>query len=224
MQIQPASFAFTLLLGLLASVPFSSIDINQPALAATTAALGASPSDVGLTMSVLMLSVAAAPLIHGPASDRYGREPVIVLGVSLFVVDSVTCALAQSLPMLLPCRLGQSIGAASTATAFPIIRGLFDGNTVRAKLANAMNATMQTLPKMAGAVSAASGNIQMTGTISSDLVAVFHDGRSALSVAGVMPVCSLFALVFLLVACRRTAPAFQGNGIASGKPNMERWT
>ena len=51
MQIQPASFAFTLLLGFLTAVPYSGIDINLPALAATGATLGASPSDVGLTMS-----------------------------------------------------------------------------------------------------------------------------------------------------------------------------
>jgi MFS transporter, DHA1 family, multidrug resistance protein len=64
MQIRPTSFGFTLLLGLLAAVPYSGIDINLPALAATGATLGVSPSAVGLTMSVFMLSLAVAPLIH----------------------------------------------------------------------------------------------------------------------------------------------------------------
>jgi len=136
MQIQPASFAFTLLLGLLASVPYSGIDMSLPALAVTGTALGASPSDVGLTMSVFMLSLAAAPLIYGPASDRYGRKPVVVFGVALFIIGSLACALAQSLPILLICRLVQGVGAASTTTTFAIIRDLFDGNTARAKIAN----------------------------------------------------------------------------------------
>ena len=76
MQIQPASLAFTLLIGFLAAVPYSGIDINLPALAATGATLGVSPSEVGLTMSAFMLSLAAAPLFYGPVSDRFRRKPV----------------------------------------------------------------------------------------------------------------------------------------------------
>ncbi len=77
MQIQPASFAFTLLLGLLTAVPYSGIDINLPAIAATGATLGGCASDVGLTMSAFMLSLAVAPLFYGPVSDRFGRKPVV---------------------------------------------------------------------------------------------------------------------------------------------------
>src|SRR5215468_7360968 len=124
MQIQPASFAFTLMLGFLAAVPYSGIDINLPALAATGATLGVSPSEVGLTMSAFMLSLAVAPLIYGPVSDRFGRKPVIVFGVALFVVASLACAAAQSLPALLISRFVQGIGAASTTMTFAIIRDL----------------------------------------------------------------------------------------------------
>jgi DHA1 family bicyclomycin/chloramphenicol resistance-like MFS transporter len=135
-KIQPASFAFTLLLGFLAAVPYSGIDINLPALAATGATLGVSPAEVGLTMSAFMLSLAVAPLLYGPASDRFGRKPVIVFGVALFVVASLACAAAQSLPMLLICRFVQGVGAASTAMTFAIIRDLFGETTARAKIAN----------------------------------------------------------------------------------------
>ena len=58
MPIRSTSQAFTLLLGLLAAVPYSGIDINLPALAATGATLGAGPSEVGLTMSAFVLSLA----------------------------------------------------------------------------------------------------------------------------------------------------------------------
>jgi DHA1 family bicyclomycin/chloramphenicol resistance-like MFS transporter len=75
MQIRPASFALMMLLGLLSAVPYSGIDINLPALAATGATLGVSPSEVGLTMSAFMLSLAVAPLVYGPVSDRLGRKP-----------------------------------------------------------------------------------------------------------------------------------------------------
>jgi DHA1 family bicyclomycin/chloramphenicol resistance-like MFS transporter len=136
MQFQPASFAFTVLLGFLAAVPYSSIDINLPALVATGATLGVSPSQVGLTMSAFMLSLAAAPLVYGPVSDRFGRKPVVVFGVALFVVASLACAGAQSLAALLICRFAQGVGAASTAMTFAIIRDLFDETTSRAKMAN----------------------------------------------------------------------------------------
>jgi DHA1 family bicyclomycin/chloramphenicol resistance-like MFS transporter len=136
MQIRPASFALMMLLGLLSAVPYSGIDINLPALAATGATLGVSPSEVGLTMSAFMLSLAVAPLIYGPISDRFGRKPVVVFGVALFVVASLACALVQSLPELLICRFVQGVGAASTAMTFAIIRDLFDETSARAKIAN----------------------------------------------------------------------------------------
>jgi MGT family glycosyltransferase len=79
MQIQPTSFAFTLLLGFLAAVPYSGIDINLPALAATGASLGKSASDVGLTMSAFMFSLAVAPLLYGPVSDRLAAGPSLCL-------------------------------------------------------------------------------------------------------------------------------------------------
>ncbi len=136
MQIRPTSFGFTLLLGFLAAVPYSGIDINLPALAATGATLGVSPSEVGLTMSAFMLSLAVAPLIYGPISDCFGRRPVVVFGVAVFVVASLACSVAQSLPALLICRFVQGVGAASTAMTFAIIRDLFGETSARAKIAN----------------------------------------------------------------------------------------
>jgi DHA1 family bicyclomycin/chloramphenicol resistance-like MFS transporter len=136
MKIQPGTVAFTLLLGFLAAVPYSGIDINLPALAATGAALRASQSRVGLTMSAFMLSLAVAPLVYGPISDRVGRKPVIVFGLALFVLGSLGCAAARSLPMLLICRSVQGVGAASTTTTFAIIRDLFDETAARTRIAN----------------------------------------------------------------------------------------
>lgn len=138
MQIRPSSLAFTLLLGSLAAVPYSGIDINLPALAATGSALGAKPSDVGLSMSAFMFSLALTPLIYGPISDRFGRKPVILFGLTLFMMASLACAAAQSLPALMIFRFIQGVGAASTTLTFAIIRDLFDGTTARARIANVM--------------------------------------------------------------------------------------
>ncbi|MDA9399586.1 MFS transporter [Bradyrhizobium sp. CCBAU 45389] len=160
MRIEPHSFAFTVLLGALAAVPYSGIDINLPALAATGATLGASASDVGLTMSAFMLSLATAPLIYGPVSDRLGRKPVLAFGLALFIAASISCALATSLPLLLVCRFFQGIGAAATATTFAIIRDLFDGDAARGKIANVMvavNVATVIAPTAGAALLAAAG-------------------------------------------------------------------
>jgi MFS transporter, DHA1 family, multidrug resistance protein len=126
MRIRSTSFAFTLLLGSLTAVPYSGIDINLPALSATGATLNASASDVGLTMSAFVFSLAVMPLMYGPASDRFGRKPIVLFGILLFVMGSVASALAPSLPVLLVCRLVQGVGAAATGTTLAIIRDLFD--------------------------------------------------------------------------------------------------
>jgi MFS transporter, DHA1 family, multidrug resistance protein len=160
MALQPTSFAFALLLGCLAAVPYSGIDINLPALSATAATLGVSASDVGLTMSAFVLSLAVMPLIWGPASDRFGRRPIVLAGTLLFAAASLACALAPTLPALLAFRLVQGIGAAATATTFAIIRDLFDDDTARGKIGNlmiAVNVTTMIAPT-AGAALLALGN------------------------------------------------------------------
>jgi MFS transporter, DHA1 family, multidrug resistance protein len=136
MRIPSTSPAFTLLLGAVAAVPYSGIDINLPALAATGTTLGASASDVGLTMSAFVFSLAVMPLLYGPISDRFGRKPIVLFGILLFIIGSVACAGARSLPMLLASRVIQGIGAAATGTIFAIIRDLFDGDAARIKISN----------------------------------------------------------------------------------------
>jgi DHA1 family bicyclomycin/chloramphenicol resistance-like MFS transporter len=53
------------------------------------------------TISVYLLAYAAMSLVHGPLSDAFGRRPVILAGLVVFVLASVGCALSTSLPMLL---------------------------------------------------------------------------------------------------------------------------
>ncbi|MEI9982190.1 MAG: hypothetical protein WDN69_02640 [Aliidongia sp.] len=73
---------------------------------------------------------------------------------------------------------------------------------------NAMQAAMQPLPEIAGAAGAATGCIQMmTGAVASGLVALLHDGRSALSMTAMMALCSLLALISYLRLARPAALA-----------------
>ena len=76
MRIHPDSLVFTLLLGLLSSLPTFGIDMILPSLSATGADLGAAPADVGLAMSVYLLSLGAALLV---ADHLVGLRGVVVV-------------------------------------------------------------------------------------------------------------------------------------------------
>ena len=128
MRIPPASAAFTLLLGFLVALPSFGIDMSLPALTATGAALRVAPAQAGMMMSLFMLGFAVAPLFYGPASDRYGRKPVVLFACILFIMAAIGCALAQSLPILLIWRVVQGAGAGASMTlALAIVRDLFEG-------------------------------------------------------------------------------------------------
>jgi MFS transporter, DHA1 family, multidrug resistance protein len=142
-RIPPASVTFTLLLGFLVALPAFGIDMSLPALSAIGAAFGSAPSQVGLMMSLFMLGFAITPLFYGPASDRFGRKPMAVLGCSLFTIASVGCVAAPSLPALLVWRAVQGAGAGASITiALAIIRDLFEGQAARARLSYVTIATM----------------------------------------------------------------------------------
>jgi DHA1 family bicyclomycin/chloramphenicol resistance-like MFS transporter len=88
--------AFTLLLSFLVALPSFGIDMSLPALTAMGAALHVAPAQAGLMMSLFMLGFAVAPLFYGPASDRYGRKPVVVFACTLFIIAGIGCAFARS--------------------------------------------------------------------------------------------------------------------------------
>jgi MFS transporter, DHA1 family, multidrug resistance protein len=93
--------------GFLVALPSFGIDMSRPALTATGAALGVAPAQAGLTMSLFMFGFAVAPLFYGPASDRYGRKPVVVFACTLFIIAGIGCAFARSLPTLLIWRVAR---------------------------------------------------------------------------------------------------------------------
>jgi DHA1 family bicyclomycin/chloramphenicol resistance-like MFS transporter len=149
MRIAPGSTAFTLLLGLLVALPSFGVDMSLPALSATGVALQAAPAQIGLAMTAFMLGFAAAPLLYGPASDRYGRKPVVIFACALFVVAGIGCGLARSLPDLLGWRVVQGAGAGASMTmAMAIVRDLFEGQMARTKISQ-IAVTMMVVPAIA---------------------------------------------------------------------------
>ena len=130
----PSSLRFTIVLGLLAAVPSLSIDITAPTLLTVQQQLSAPAGTVGLTITLFMLGFAAGQFGSGPLSDRYGRRPILLVGLTVYTLAAATCALSASISQLLASRLLQGVAAGScTVLAFAMIRDLFEGEAARRK-------------------------------------------------------------------------------------------
>lgn len=88
---------------------------------------GVSTDLVQVTLSVFFGSFAVFHLVLGPLSDRYGRYPVVIAGLSLFVAASVAAAFAGSIEVLIASRIVQGAGAAACAVVpRAAVRDVFD--------------------------------------------------------------------------------------------------
>jgi len=135
MRIPPQSLAFTILLGALAALPPLSIDMGLPALPLLGAALGATSSEQTLTLSLFLIGFAGPQLLMGPISDKLGRRPVLITGLSLYMAAGASCAMAVSIDALLTARVFQGIGAAGATTlALAVVRDVFHGPQARIKI------------------------------------------------------------------------------------------
>lgn len=117
------------LLGVLATLlGFASIstDLYLPALPAMRAALGASQTQIELTVSGYLIGFCVGQLFWGPISDRYGRRGPIAIGLVIFVIGSVGCALSTGAMALIAWRVVQALGAsAGVVLARAMVRDLY---------------------------------------------------------------------------------------------------
>ncbi len=113
---------------LMATVALS-IDVLLPALGLMATELGVDAGNSRqLIITFVFLGLAAGQLVFGPLSDSIGRRPAIAIGVGLFALGGLTCALAQSFEMLLAGRFLQGIGAAGPRlVTTAMIRDRFSG-------------------------------------------------------------------------------------------------
>ena len=110
MNVTPGPlFAFAL--AAISLVSPLAVHLFMPAIPAVRAALGLSSALAQLTFSIALFGMAFATLFYGSLSDRYGRRPVLLSGLALFLAGSAISALATSVVPLVAGRLVQAIGA-----------------------------------------------------------------------------------------------------------------
>ncbi|MDQ6709871.1 MAG: multidrug effflux MFS transporter [Candidatus Dormibacteraeota bacterium] len=118
---------FVLLGGLTAFGPLS-IDMYLPALPAISHDLVASESLIQLTLTACLIGLALGQLVAGPVSDSLGRRRPLLVGVAIYVMASLLCALAPSAILLVIFRLVQGLaGAAGIVIARAIVRDMYSG-------------------------------------------------------------------------------------------------
>lgn len=117
-----------------------SIDIMLPALPMIGDALGVeNHNDRQKIVIFYMAGFAAGQLIYGPLSDRFGRKPVLLFGLSLFIAGSVWALFTNSFSALLGARLLQGLGAASPrVVAIAVVRDLYAGRQMARVMSLAM--------------------------------------------------------------------------------------
>ena len=120
----PALIVLTLAL-LLGIQPITT-DLYLPALPGLTQELGASMAQAQLTLTALLLAFGVSQLFWGPLSDRFGRRPVLLLGMTAYVLASIGSAFSPTIDLLVIWRTvqGAAMGA-GVMCARAIVRDLY---------------------------------------------------------------------------------------------------
>jgi len=100
------------LIGLVAMMAVST-DLYLPAIPQLIESLGANISQGQLTLSIFLMGFAVGQLFYGSISDRYGRKPVLYLGLGVYLAATVACIVAPDINSLIAARFVQGIGGAS---------------------------------------------------------------------------------------------------------------
>ena len=99
------------LLALLSAFTPLSIDMYLPALPVIAVDLHGTAGDIQLTLSAFMIAFGFGQIFYGPAGDRFGRRPVILGGIAIYVVTSIGCAFAAEAGHLVLLRFLQGLAA-----------------------------------------------------------------------------------------------------------------
>lgn len=119
---------------LLSAISILSLNMFAPSLTHIAEDFGADYALVSLSLGGYLAITAVLQIILGPLSDRYGRRPVLLIGVSLFTVASVGCYFAPSIEVFLGFRLLQGAIISGTALSRAVIRDIVPEKEAASKM------------------------------------------------------------------------------------------
>ena len=145
----PSIRTLAVLLAMLTAVAPFAVDMYLPAMKAMAIDLSTAIHYVEISVSTFLFGFAIGQLIGGPLSDRFGRKPIIALGLILFALTSLMLTQTESLEQLLFLRALQAIGGGmATVNSSAMIRDLFAGDEM-AKILSMVAIVMMSAPLVA---------------------------------------------------------------------------
>lgn len=124
---RPSSALIVVVLSLLLGIQPVTTDLYLPALPALRDDLGATMAAAQLTLSMLLVCFGLGQLFCGPMADRFGRRPVLLGGLALYVAAALASASASSIEVLVAARGLQGMAmAAAVVCARAMVRDLFE--------------------------------------------------------------------------------------------------
>ncbi|MDH3595360.1 MAG: multidrug effflux MFS transporter [Rhodospirillales bacterium] len=147
-MVRPDNLAVAVLLTALVAFGAISTDLYLPSLPAIARAFASDTAEVQLTLSVFLAGFAASQVVYGPLSDRYGRRPVLIAGLGLYVAASLACMAAPDIGFLIAARFLQALGAcAGVVLGRAVVRDVY-GRERAAKALSYMSMAMALAPAL----------------------------------------------------------------------------
>ncbi|MCR6728813.1 purine nucleoside transporter PunC [Enterobacter cloacae] len=115
--MQPRN-GFLVWLGGLSVLGFLATDMYLPAFAAMQADLQTPAAAISASLSLFLAGFAIAQLLWGPLSDRFGRKPVLLLGLGIFAVGCLGMLWVRDATWLLVLRFVQAVGVCAAAVTW----------------------------------------------------------------------------------------------------------
>lgn len=125
------------------------VDAYLPALTLMATDFGAGLQTVESSISTYLFGYAAGLLLAAPASDRFGRRPIAILGILIFLTGTTAIVFSQTVNQLLLFRLVQALGAGCTlVNVGAIVKDLFDEHQ-SARTLSLISTIMMAIPLVA---------------------------------------------------------------------------
>ena len=191
-----ASKLMLMLLVVMTGVAPISLYMLVPALPVLATTFHSPISLAQMTVSLYMVGIACSQLVMGPLSDRFGRRPVLLAGITLMVVASAACVFAETLPQLIAARFFQALGGATgMVVSRAIIRDLYPRERVGAMISLVIAVMMIA---------------QMLSPLTGGLLEIAFGWRAIFYVIAAAALATVIAIAWLLPETRRVRAGSNG--------------